>query len=361
MTGVWLATSHTPSFSSRYAVASYVETAGIMDKETLMRARRFWMGYGMAIAISVAIFSAVNFLWSCSDYSLDLQDAFPYAVAVYLLAGSGLALALLYWAMRAGRLDSRDLGLDLRGWATGRRLAGVAVIVLIGFGQCLLLNSELAERRAQEGPDNALSERTAPTAASQAWAASEDPIATLWSSFCYWFVLLLPASLAELLVFLGMGYCLLGRGLAQCGMSRLPALAIAAAFSSAGFGLFHYTYPPVFHSYAFPLMAEMLFVVLFFVGTRNFYLTLALHNAFAATGFMHMDFGPEPNPHPPLADPLILGSFVVPFLALHWLEWRYRPERVASEEAKRKPGVPHRWLYAGARISAANSLRSRYN
>jgi hypothetical protein len=287
-----------------------------------MRDDRFWQSYEIPVAISVAAFAGLNFLWIHTPVGDILYSVLPYSVAVYLAAGSGLTLALLWWALRAGRVSRDDLGLGLTGWTAPRRLVGLAVILLVSYGQCVLLETELAKRTGPQA--NAVTGEDA-TAAAFGFPASPLLLGnhpSIWWNFCFWFVILLPASLAELLVFLSMAFSVLGRGLQVRGLKRPAAWTIAAVVASVAFGLFHYTYPTRFYPYAFPLMGEMLVVVLFFLLTRNFYLTLALHNAFAATGFMREDYGPNPHDRSDLADPMILVSFIVPFLVLHWVEWR---------------------------------------
>jgi hypothetical protein len=260
-----------------------------------MREDHFWRSYAGPVALSVAIFSGCNYLWLHPVLGTSLNGLLHYALAVYLLAGSGLALVLLYRALRVGRLGQRDLGLEISGWTAPRRLLALVLVVTLSFGSCVLLQSELPKRT---------------------------DLAKIWSDYCYWFVILLPASLAELLVFLGMGFCLLGRGLRQWGLGRIMAGAVALAVASVGFGLFHYTYEPRFHPYAFPLMGEMLLVGITFLLTRNLYVALAVHNAFAATGFMREEYSGEPYDTAGIAYPQVLAAFIIPFLVLHWMEWR---------------------------------------
>ena len=259
----------------------------------------FWRWYGFPVVISIAMFSALNFVWNypvSSDYAGNFAR---YPVAVYLVGGSGLAMAFLLRAARAGRIARADLGLDLVGWAPLRRLGGVAVVLLLALG---------------------------------GWAGTVPPDRATWvtwGEFCFWFVVLAASTLAELLVFLGMGFCLTERGLREAGLRRLPAAVIAGGVCSVGFGLYHYTHEPRWWPYALPLMVEMALVVVFFLASRNFFLTFLFHNVMATIGFFGEQYGPNPQ------DPLYfsergaltanLVTFVIAFVLLHLLEWKGWP------------------------------------
>lgn len=155
-----------------------------------------------------------------------------------------------------------------------------------------------------------------------------------WGDYGFSFFVCLAPSLAEMLVFLGMAFCWVERWLRARGVGRVPAAGAAAVFASVGFGLFHFTYPPLWHPFAVPLMGEMLCAVLFFMATRNFWLTLALHTATAAIGFTAMqdDLHTAEFHHAP-AVVVMAVAFVLPFVYLHWLEWRQRPARDAKGAA----------------------------
>ena len=185
-------------------------------------------------------------------------------------------------------------------------------------------------QRADASKSTAAAESDSPRESSVGEERGES-IQPLWSDYCSWFVFLLPASLTELLVFVGVGFCLTESGLQRGGFRPLPATVLAAVFASVTFGLFHFTHPPPWPSYAFyPLMPIMLVIVGLFVVTRNFTLTLLLHNSFAAADFTTVQYSRSPpswmkNPAIYLDASIlfpILVSFVVPFLLLHWLEAR---------------------------------------
>jgi len=158
-----------------------------------------------------------------------------------------------------------------------------------------------------------------------------------WGDFCFWFVLLLAASLAEILVFVSIGFCMVEQCLRDTGMRPVRAMVLAALFSSVTFGLYHYTHAPSWWSMVFiPLMPVMAINIVCFVVTRNLYLTLGLHGTFAAIGMttaQYLDPSIDPSA---LREPSILGTalvaFVIPFLVLHWLE--FRELRVESPESR---------------------------
>jgi hypothetical protein len=259
----------------------------------------FWRGYLIPAVICCGVFYGMNWVWNHPVWSYSLPPFLPYALMVYLVGGSGVALLVLAMANRAERLSTTDLGLGPSNWTAPRRLLGLAVIVAVAYGGF-----------ATMGPPPEPSAGSAPPT---------------WGEYCFWYLSLLSASQAELLVFLGAGFCLLRRGLERVGWNRVLAAVVAAVIASVAFGLYHYTYEPRWHAYAFSLMPEMLAVLLFFLVTRNFFLTLLLHNALAALGFT---YEAHSSADPVILDtfaaplPLTLNliSFVVPFLLLHALE-----------------------------------------
>ena len=284
---------------------------------------RFWRWYAGPVLITICAFSALNFLWI--DRSLALHEIVPLALAVYLTS-SALALAVLWQVIRAGRLTARSAGLDLSGWAPQNRLLGLAMLLIFGYG---------AFTSIEPGPKPTTVAATATTVSTaQSLPATPDveklPQPT-WGDYCFWFVFLLSASLTELLVFVGVGFCLAEDYLRRRGMRPLLATGLAALFGSVTFGLYHFTYPPPWSNYAFyPLMPVMMVSIGLFVVTRNFYLALLLHNAFAAVGFTTEQYShntpqemtiPAELQEPAALIPNIV-AFVVPFLFLHWLEAR---------------------------------------
>jgi hypothetical protein len=65
----------------------------------------FWRWYGLPVVVSIATFSALNFIWNypvLADYASALVR---YTVAIYLVGGSGLALAFLLRAVANAILD----------------------------------------------------------------------------------------------------------------------------------------------------------------------------------------------------------------------------------------------------------------
>ncbi len=286
---------------------------------------RFWRDYGFPALLSAVAFAGLNGIWNHPVLSLYVGPWFPSTVAVYLLGGSGLAVLLLWRAARGGQLAPSDLGLDLSGWSAPRRLLGLAVILFVAYGGFATISpapSPSATEQAKVG----VQPPAAPPPQEPALGEPSTSVRPTWGEYCFWFVTLLSASLAELLVFLGMGFCLIERGLRTRGLSPLLAAAVAAPVACVSFGLYHYTYEPRWHPYVGPLMLEMALVLGFFLATRNFYLTLALHNALATLGFTTEQFSADPLDPSYFSEPKALTanvlSFIVPFLLLHGLEWK---------------------------------------
>lgn len=267
---------------------------------------RFSLRYGVPVVLSAATFCTLNLLWNLPGTSEYAGRLAYQPVAVYLVGGSGLAVALLWGTARAGRVTRGDLGLDPSGWTPPRRLGSLAVILLLAYAACVTTVSPDGTRR--------------PTL----------------EEFCYWSVIVLSASLAELLVFLGVGFCLTRRGLLTGGVRPAWATLSAAAVASVAFGLYHYTYEPRWWPYVYPLMGEMVVVVLFFLATRNFYLTLAFHNLMATIGFLGEQYSPNPQDAAYFSErgafTANVVSFLVPFALLHLLEWKGWPPAPAVAE-----------------------------
>jgi hypothetical protein len=263
-----------------------------------VRREEFWRSCGVPVLLSLGVMTGLNTMYNYPP-ARDYAQLFPYPVAVYLLGGSGLALVLLSRALRGGQLSPHDAGLGLCGWIVPRRLGGLAFAVLVGYGQ-------FAFFRAHPG------ERGAPT----------------WGDYCFWYVFFLASSLAEVLVFVGVAYCLTEGWLRRRGVRPLWAAAGAGLFAATAFGLYHFSHPPRYHALIVPLTAAMFAVSVFFALTRNLYLTLALHNAHVAVGFTNEQYSSNPPDMKMFQSPVVIGlflfSFVVPFLLLHRLEWRAR-------------------------------------
>jgi hypothetical protein len=286
-----------------------------------------WRSYVAPIVVTMGFFTAVNAAFNTPK--LGLFDILPQALPVFL-GSSSVALVVLSRAFQAGRLTRQNAGLAISGWSAPKRLFGLVMILFFGYGSFASI-----EPGANKAPPPApeIGEKTA-THHLEEPAASKDaaaPLEPAWGDYCFWFVFLLPASLTELLVFVGVGFGLAEGFLRDRAIRPLLATGLAAVFASVAFGLFHYSYPPAFWSFVFfPLMPVMFLNICFFVITRNFYLTMLLHNAFAAVGFTELQYATSPPD--PAADPAtyqvhsvlmpVLVSFVLPFLFLHWLEAR---------------------------------------
>jgi len=287
--------------------------------------------YALPAAAGMATVAVLNGLWSSPD--LKLYDMLPHAYGVYLPSAL-VALALLWWTLRLGTVTNRDVGLDTSGWTAPRRLLALAMILFMGYGGYATLElskdggSQTTENLADDSRDAGQTVETAP--------AVEKPS---WGDYCFWFVFLLSASLVELLVFVCLGFCLPEKWLKE--KTSLPpwsATVLAALFAAFMFGIYHYTHEPRFHDYVYsPLMPVMLLNLTCFIATRNFHLTLILHNSFAAVGFTQEQWGelakPSPaveytvahylNPAAPLLPALII-SFVAPYLLLLWIEYKHQ-------------------------------------
>jgi len=279
----------------------------------------FWRSYGIPIVVAIVAFAGLNAL--SNNPTIGFYRIVPQSLVAFL-SSSILALGLIRQAIRGGRFTRRDVGLAISGWTAPKRLLGLVVILLFGYGGFATI-----EPAAQEA-SSALSspaEKADTDVAGQSSLALDDPATRkpAWGDFCFWFVFLIPASHTELLVFVGVGFCLAEAYLRGRAWQPWLATGLAAVFASVAFGLFHYSYPPAFWSLVFfPLMPVMFINLCFFVITRNFYLTLLLHNAFAAVGFTGMQYATYPPD--PAADPAtyqnaaalwpVFVSLVVPYL-----------------------------------------------
>jgi hypothetical protein len=257
-----------------------------------------WRDVGLPILVSIAVFCLMNTLWSQTAVGVHLGQFAP--VAVYLLS-SLVALGFLARALGGGALTAGDLGLAPDAWRPQYRVLGLAFTVgLVAF----------------------------------LYASMPGVVETpRFGDFAFWYFFLLCATMTELLVFLGLGFCLTERWLRDRGWRPVTAVLAAGAFSGVTFGLYHYSHEPRIHPYALPLILVMWMNLTVFVLTRNFQLTFVLHNAVAAVGFTKDQYA---STNPPdalnpaaLKDGLtlfLLGlAFVVPYLWLHFLEWRLWP------------------------------------
>jgi hypothetical protein len=294
---------------------------------------RFWPHVGGPLLVAMATFACVNALWNLP--ALALYDKVPPSLPTYL-GSSSVALALLWPAIRRGRLTRPDLGLDTSGWTAPKRLAGLALILFMGFGGYATLPPPYLTPIDDAGDDAGAITAPGEEVSSQSDAAPKSWPKPTWGDYCFWFVFLLAASMTELLVFVSIVFCLMERLLKGWGTRPWLATTAAALFASITFGLYHLSHPPEFWGYVFfPLMPVMLINLVYFSITRNFWLTLVLHNAFAAVGFTQLQY--ETFPPNVMYDPRtylkitelspVLVSFLVPFLVLHWYEWKLFPPR----------------------------------
>src|SRR5262245_62250068 len=85
----------------------------------------------LAIAIAMLSFSGMNAIWTLFD--LDNRSPIPFAIVVALVPGIGVALALLAWKLREGRLTREAVGVGLDGWRADYRLIGLTLSVLLAY------------------------------------------------------------------------------------------------------------------------------------------------------------------------------------------------------------------------------------
>lgn len=282
--------------------------------EPLEEQDRSGPGFVTPVVLSMGALAGLNAIWNLPQLAGQAHAA--HEVIVYLVGGSGLALVLLRRALGDGRLTYRAVGLDSSSWSPSRRIIGTTIIVLLGYGMYSNLQFSLPEGYVDASQ---VANVDIPDATQR--VVHKPP----WGDFCFWFVLLLAASLAELLVFVGIGFCMTERGLQQRGMKSWKAATLAAMFASFTFGIYHFTHAPSWWSLVcFPLMPVMLINVICFILTRNLYLTLGLHATFAAAGMTQVQYMDPSNNPAALQDPATLAPalacFVIPFLALHWIE-----------------------------------------
>lgn len=285
----------------------------------------FWRSYALPVLVAIGLFCTTNGLWTNPERGL--ARYVPMALAVFF-AGSSVALLLLWRAMRGNRLNHCDVGLAISGWTPPKRLFGLVLVLFFSYGAFTSVESG-PKRASQEAAETATTADVQPSVEEPAAASRDELPDPSWSHYCFWFVFLLSASLTELLVFICITFCLSEQYLRRQGMFPLAATGLAAVFASVAFGLYHYSHPEPFHKLVFfPLMPVMLLNITLFVITRNFYLTLLLHNSFAAVGFTELQY--SQYPFDPMMDPATYGTlemmapnllaFILPFLLLHLLE-----------------------------------------
>jgi hypothetical protein len=261
-----------------------------------------WRDVALPVAVSIGVFCTLNLLWAL----LGLHWI-PTAIGVYML-GSLVALAFLTRAIRQGTLTLEEAGLGSRGWRPQCRFFGL--VLAVSLVAWLYLN-----------PTEAI-------------------VPLQFGSYCFWFYFLMQASLAELLIFVCLAYCLPERWLKSRGRPTWQAVLLAGLFSSVTFGWHHYTGEPDSHQWAWVTIPVMWINLLYFIPARNFHLTMLMHNAIAAVGFTEQQYAHVPpkewqNPAT-YATPVYITAFIVsfalPYVLLHALEWW------ASRQASPTPG-----------------------
>jgi hypothetical protein len=247
----------------------------------------------LPIAVSMGVFCVLNFIWAV----FGLYQFIPPALSVYMV-GSLVALGFLARAIRRGTLTLEEVGMGTSGWRPQCRLYGLFLTVSLVAYLYLSPNPEL-----------------------------KSPLQ--FSDYCFWLFFLLAASLAELLIFVCVGYCLPEKWLRSRGWPTWQVIVVAGLFSGCTFGWHHYTGEPQHFKWSWVTIPVMWINLLYFIPTRNFQLTFFLHNAVAAVGFTQTQHSHEkPQPFESPADynnayyiTSFIGAFVVPYLLLHVLEW----------------------------------------
>jgi len=284
--------------------------------------RRDWKAYAGPVVLSMGTLTGLNALWHLpllARYGIGVVE---HSLLVYLLGGSGLALLLLWRALGDGRLTRQDIGLAPEGWSPARRLVGVGLIVFFSYG---------GYSNLQYTPPSSASGSSEHSTSLESGQNQAVPIKPTWGDYCYWYAALAGASLAELLVFVGVGFCMVERCLKQRRLHRFAATTVAAILASVAFGLYHFSHAPSWWPLVFiPLMPVMLIDLVCFVLTRNFYLTLGLHNSFAALGMTQIQSMNPATAHGPAMLASVLPAFVIPFLVLHGIEWKEVRRHVAA-------------------------------
>lgn len=304
--------------------------------------------YWAPVAAAIGLLCVLNGLWSLPG--LELYNKFPHAIAVWLPT-SLLCVALLWRAGRGGVLTRNDAALGLQGWAPWKRLLALSATVFLGLGGYFTLQPP-SGAGSTDAPniDAASDSATAQSPTTQAATAevANDAMMKMkptFGDYCFWWVYLLSATIAELLVFASIVFCLPERYFRTRGWGVFPAGAAAAVFAAVTFGLYHYTHEPRWWPYVFlPLMPMMLINLTVFAVTRNFWLTMVLHNTFASVSFTQEQWKESLSESPSVylmvetylkpgdhALTYIVAAFVIPFLALHVVEARgFKPDKAVS-------------------------------
>lgn len=252
-----------------------------------------WSDVWLPIVVSLGTFCTLNFLWAF----FGLWEYVATALSVYMVS-SLVALALLARAIRRGTLTLGDIGLAREGWHPWRRFTGWALIVLLPLYLYL-------------APD--------PTV--------KTPLTI--GDYCFWFYFLLCSSLAEMLLFACLAYCLTEKWLAGHGLARWATILLAGLFSGVTFGWHHYTGEKEVWQWSWVTIPVMWINLAYFIPSRNFHLMVLLHNAIAAVGFTQAQHSHDPvrdsqNPltfKTPYYTFALIVSFALPFVLLHALEW----------------------------------------
>ena len=274
--------------------------------------RGFWSDCGLPIVVNMGVFCVLNYLWNIPFWPggdpEGLYDITPQSIPVYMIGASLLGLALLWPVYRRGAVTLTGLGLAADAWKPWKRALGVVLILLVAYFFLKNLPNVVEE----------------PT----------------WGDYLFWFGFLLPASLGEFVVFVLLGYCLVEAWLRRQGWNALSAGIVAALFSGVTFGLYHYTHEERWHAYAINLIPVMWASLLYFTLTRNFHLTLLLHNAFASVGFTGEQYAEVAAERDPWMDPsyynanqlaMIYAAFIVPYVVLLVMESNWQKQAARKQ------------------------------
>jgi hypothetical protein len=279
----------------------------------------------LPIVVSMGVFCTLNFLWAF----FGLDRFVPKALSVYMV-GSLVAIALLAWLIHRGTLTLEDVGLGDRGWRPLRRL--FALLLTVFFVTYLYFNPPEELARPLE-----------------------------FDAYCFWLFFLLQASLAELLIFLALAYCLPETWLRTRGWPTWQIILVAGLFSSVTFGWHHYTGEKEYHQWSWATIPVMWINLAYFIPARNFHLTFLLHNSIAAVGFTQQQFSVSTARHlqelidagqpavnwqnpatynTPFYITVFIVSFALPYLLLHGVEWWARSRRPIHAPASAAAEIP---------------------
>lgn len=221
-----------------------------------------WRDVGLPVGVALGTFCLLNFCWNTPFPDIELMRVVPAQVGVYLVGGL-VALSFLARSLRRGLLSADDLGWGTEGRSPRRWLLGLGMTAAL---VAILVATQDVQATPRVG------------------------------DYLFWFLFLMPATMAELLVFVCLGFCLPRRWLRERGLRPVWAGLWPGLFVSVSFGLYHYTHEYRWHEFALQLIPVMGIGLACFVLTRSLHLMFLLHNSIAAVGFTQAQYHQLPTP-----------------------------------------------------------------